>query len=99
MDLVHGGPFYSFDLIGGLNLKRMIPVRLMIKFSKINIRSFKIQGSNSSSPAVSFADLGATAGHGAAEEDVDEQHDGEEDAEGNAEVGQPGGVDRTCKKV
>jgi hypothetical protein len=36
--------------------------------------------------------LGAAAGHGAAEEDVDEEHDAEEHTECDAEVGQPVGV-------
>ena len=33
---------------------------------------------------------GAGAGHGRAEEDVDEEHDGEEDAKGHAQPQQPG---------
>ena len=33
--------------------------------------------------------LAAGAGHGGAEEDVDDEHDEEEDAEGDAEVEQP----------
>ena len=40
---------------------------------------------------------GAAAGHGATEEDVDQQHDAEEDTEGNAEVGEPGWVEITGK--
>ena len=36
--------------------------------------------------------LGARAGHGGAEEDVDEQHDAEQDAEGDAEPHQPVGI-------
>ena len=39
-------------------------------------------------------DLGTAAGHSAAEEDVDEQHDGEEDPERDAQVGQPRRVNR-----
>jgi hypothetical protein len=41
--------------------------------------------------------LCAAAGHGAAEEDVDEQHDAEEHTERDAEVGQPVGVRGSCR--
>jgi len=41
-----------------------------------------------------YFSLGTAAGHSAAEEDVDEQHDGEEDPEGDAQVGQPRRVNR-----
>lgn len=37
--------------------------------------------------------LGAAAGHRAAQEDVDQQHDAEQHAEGDAQVCQPVGVD------
>merc|ERR1719282_1583828 len=36
---------------------------------------------------------GAAAGHGTAEEDVDQQHDAEQDTEGDAEIRQPGWVE------
>ena len=36
--------------------------------------------------------LSAAAGHGAAEKDVDQQHDGKQHAEGDTEVGQPARV-------
>jgi len=39
--------------------------------------------------------LGAGAGHGGAEEDVNEEHDAEEDCESNAEPHQPVGVTST----
>ncbi len=35
---------------------------------------------------------GARAGHGGAEEDVNQEHDGEEDPEGDAKPQQPGGL-------
>ncbi len=43
--------------------------------------------------------LGAAAGHGAAEEDVDEQHDAEEHAKCDAEVGQPVGIRGSCREA
>ena len=40
--------------------------------------------------------LAAGAGHGRAEEDVDDEHDQEEDAEGDAEVEKPDRRDSTA---
>ena len=51
------------------------------------------------SPPAATSDLAEGAGHGGAEEDVDDEHEEEEDAEHDAEVLQPRGPHAACREA